>query len=127
MNSKRLIILSSVLALLLFSADSVYSQRSRRSVKDATWQNTVDDSKRGNVILGLRDKWSALGNYTAAFLVTAPGKKKFRGQTKATKDDWAYVNFPKDFNGKPVARGVYTVIFYANGVIVGRSNFRFRP
>ena len=127
MNSKRLIILCCLVALSVFSVESVLAQRGRKAVKDATWQTSVDDSKRGIVTLGIRDKWAAMGSFTASFAVTAPNKKKFSARTKTTQDDWGYIRFPKDFGGKRPAAGTYTVVFYANGVIIGRDKFTFRP
>ncbi len=38
-----------------------------------------------------------------------------------------YINFPDDFDGNPLASGTYTVVFYANGVIIERDKFRFLP
>jgi hypothetical protein len=127
MNPKRLIILCCLLALFVFSADSVYAQRNRKSVKNVSWQTSVNDSERGVVILGIRDKWGTLGSFTALYVVTAPSKKKFRARTTTTQDDWAYISFPDDFDGNPLASGTYTVVFYANGVIIGRDKFKFRP
>jgi hypothetical protein len=127
MNSKRLFILCCLLALTFFGAASVSAQRSRNAVKDATWQTSVSDSTRGTVTLGIRDKWAAMKRYTASYVVTAPNKKQFRAQTKTSQDDWAYITFPKDFGGSTLAAGTYTVVFYANGVVVGRDKFRFRP
>jgi hypothetical protein len=114
MNPKRLIILCCLLTLFGFSADSVYAQRNR-------------NSERGVVILGIRDKWGTLGSFTASYVVTAPSKKKFRARTTTTGDDWAYISFPGDFDGNSPPSGTYTVVFYANGLIVGRDKFKFRP
>jgi len=127
MNPKRLIFLCCLLVLITCNANSAYAQGNRKSVKNVSWQTSVDDSSRGVVILGIRDKWATLGSFTASYVVTAPSKKKFRARTTTTQDDWAYISFPDDFDGNPLASGTYTVVFYANGVIIGRDKFRFRP
>ncbi|MEO6589057.1 MAG: hypothetical protein ABIP06_06995 [Pyrinomonadaceae bacterium] len=127
-NLKFLPYLCGVLILLVFSSDFAHAQRKRSPVKKASWQYSVPtDISRGNLTLGIRDKWGDMGSFNALFVVTAPSKKVFRARTSTTGDEWAYVNFPDDFDGNPIASGTYTVVFYANGVVIGRSKFRFRP
>ena len=132
MNKMRLTLLTCLLALLVLGANSAYAQSTRSAIKNATWQTSVDDSRQGTVTLGLRDKWGTVGRYTASFVVTAPSKRKtrvpkFQGWTTVSGDDFGYISFPDDFDGKPLAGGTYTVIFYADGIIVGRDKFKFRP
>lgn len=125
MNNKRLIFAGLLFSLMfIIGADSAFAQRNR--VKSATWQTSVNDQNRSNVVLGVRDKWGTLGNYRATFVVTAPGRKTFRGTASTTGDEWAYINFPGDFSGSPSASGTYTVVFYVNGVVIGRDRFRYR-
>lgn len=128
LNTKNLIFSCLFFTLIWFiSVDSATAQRNRNPVKNATWQTSVDDSERGNVVLGIRDKWATLGSYNALFVVTAPSKKTFRARTATTDDEWAYINFPDGFNGSPLATGTYTVVFYVNGIVIGRDKFKFRP
>lgn len=126
--SKKRVIFAGLLFSLIFlvGADSAFAQRNRKSVKSATWQTSVNDQNRRNVVLGVRDKWGTLGSYRATFVVAAPGRKTFRGQTSTRGDEWAYINFPDDFNVNPLANGTYSVVFYVEGVRVGRDRFRYR-
>ena len=128
MKNRRLILFSFLFTLIMFAGiNSVYAQRNQNAVKRATWQTSVDDSKRGTITLGVRDKWSSLGRFMATFVVTAPNGKTFRGRMATSQDDWAYINFPTGFNGNPQAIGTYKVVFYVNGVVIGRDKFKFRP
>lgn len=128
MKTKRLIFSCLLFTLVMFAGiGSASAQRGKNSVKNATWQTSVDDSERGRVVLGIRDKWGTLGSFTATFVVTAPNKKTFRGRTTTTGDEWAYIEFPAEFSGNPRSAGTYKVVFYANGVVIGRDRFRFRP
>lgn len=97
-----------------------------QSVKDATWQTSVNDSERGVVTLGVRDKWGTMRSFTAKFVATI-GRKTYRGQMSTTQDEWAYIDFPGGFPGSTPKAGTYKVVFYVNGVIIGRDRFRFRP
>ena len=127
MNNKHLIFAGLLFSLMfVFGADSALAQRSRNRVKEATWQTSVNDQNRRSVVLGVRDKWGTLGSFRATFVVTAPGGKTFRGAASTTGDEWAYINFPDDFSGNPSATGTYTVVFYVNGVRIGRDRFRYR-
>ncbi len=128
MKNKRLIFFCFLFTLIMFTGiRSAYAQRSQNAVKKATWQTSVDDSRRGSVTLGVRDKWGSLGRFTATFIVTAPNGKTFRGQMATTQDEWAYIDFPSQFSGSPRAGGNYKVVFSVNGVVIGRDKFRFRP
>lgn len=127
-NLKSLFYLCGILALLIVSVNSTYAQSKRNRVKDASWQYSVPPTlSRGSATLGIRDKYGDMGSFNALFVVTAPNKKVFRAQTTTTQDEWAYVNFPADFDGNPITNGTYTVVFYADGVVIGRSKFKFRP
>ncbi|MBS1796205.1 MAG: hypothetical protein JSS81_20295 [Acidobacteria bacterium] len=125
---KRLLVFSvCLLALTIFGGFGTVRAQGSAAVRRATWQTSVDDSSRGNVVLGIRDKWGSLGRFTASFTVTGPNGKTFRGRTTTTGDEWAYINFPGEFSGGAKAGGTYRVVFYANGVVIGRDRFRFRP
>ena len=101
-------------------------QTSGQSVSEATWQTSVNDSQRGVVTLGVRDKWGTMGSFTAKF-VASIGRKTFRGEMSTTQDEWAYIDFPGDFQGGAPAAGTYKVTFYVKGVVIGRDRFRYRP
>ena len=127
MNMKRLIILCCFLALFIFNADSVCAQRSRKPAKKVLWQTSVDVSEPGLVTLGIRDKEGTLEKFSAAFVVTATaGKRKHRARTVGTNSSWAYVSFPGDFAPSTLRSGTYTIVFYGNGVVIGREKFKFR-
>lgn len=128
MKSKQLVLSYFLFTLFfLIGINSSYAQTKKSSIKNVAWQTSVNDSNRRKVVLGIRDKWGDLGKFTAAFVVIAPNKKKFRAQISTTDSEWAYVNFPSDFDRLPRSIGTYTVVFYANGVIIQRDKFRFRP
>jgi len=127
-NVKCLVYLCCILAVLICSVGSASAQRRRAAVKNANWQISVPPNmSRSNAQLGIRDKYGDTRSFKAAFVVTGPGKKVFRARAAGTGDEWAYINFPDDFDGTPTKRGTFTVVFYANGVVVGRSTFKFRP
>lgn len=128
MKNKLLIFPGLLFILVTFAGlQSNYAQRGAQAVKKATWQTSVDDSSRGTVTLGVRDKWGSLGSFTATFAVTAPNGKRFRGRMATTGDEWAFIEFPGQFSGRPRAGGTYKVVFSVNRVVIGRDKFKFRP
>lgn len=128
MKISKLVFSLSIFTFLFFIGIN-YSQAQTRNkaIKNVSWQTSVNDSERGKVVLGLRDKWAELGKFTASFVVISPTKKKFKAQIETTDDGWAYVDFPSDFDGLPRSIGTYTVNFYADGVFIRRDQFKFRP
>ncbi len=102
-----------------------FANANGQSVRRATWQTSVDDSRRGVVTLGVRDKWGTMGRFTATF-VAKIGARTFRGRMSSTGDEWAYIDFPSQFGNAAPTAGTYTVTFYVNGVVIGRDRFRYR-
>ncbi|MGB5013736.1 MAG: hypothetical protein WBO68_06860, partial [Pyrinomonadaceae bacterium] len=76
--------------------------------------------------LGVRDKWGTMGSFTAKFVATI-GKKTYRGQMSSSQDNWAYIDFPREFQGSGPKAGTYRVTFYVKGVVIARDRFRYRP
>lgn len=125
MNTRKTLILGiAALAVLFFASESALAQ-SQSKVRRATWQTSVDDSQRGVVTLGLRDKWGTLGRFTATFVVRQ-GRTSYTGRMASTGDEWAYIDFPSQFGGGRPASGTYRVTFYVSGVVVGSDSFQFR-
>lgn len=125
--SKIVFSLSFFIFLSLVGSNNLHAQTRHKAIKNVSWQTSVNDSERGKVVLGLRDKWGELKKFTASFVVISPTKKKFKAQIETVNDEWAYVTFPTDFDGLPRSIGTYTVNFYADGVFIRRDKFRFRP
>lgn len=125
MNTRKAMIFAvAVFAVVFFASESALGQ-SQSKVRRATWQTSVDDSQRGVVTLGLRDKWGTLGRFTATFVVRQ-GRNSYTGRMASTGDEWAYIDFPSQFPGRQPPAGSYKVTFYVSGVVVGSDSFRFR-
>ena len=128
MKLKYLACFCFALALVVFSTDFAYSQNRRSAVKSANWQTSVPEIvSTENSSLGIRDKWGSLGTFDASFVVTAPDKKVYKARSKGKDDEFVYVDFPTDFGGAPAMAGVYKVVFYVNGIVIGRDKFKYRP
>jgi hypothetical protein len=57
------------------------------------WQQSIMPA----VELGVRDKWGALGSYTAVFVVTTPDGLEFKASREVKGDEWGLVYFPANF------------------------------
>ncbi len=105
-----------------------HSPKNRASVKNANWQTSVPEIiDREKTSLGVRDKWGSLGTYNVLFVARSSDKKVFRAKTRGKGDDWAMVDFPFKFQGKPMTGDTLTVLFYVNGVFIGRDEFTYNP
>jgi hypothetical protein len=85
------------------------------------WQ--VDEG--ASIKLGVRDKFSVLGRYSATFIVTAPNGKKFYKSIDVEGDQWGDVVYPDDFKqSRTVATsGLHTWECVVNGEIALRGKF----
>ena len=127
----------SICALLTVLGATVYSQKTPLYTK-GTWQTSLDPGKwvegkpyaytaSGNMKIGVRDKYGAMGGYTASFVVTTPNNKSFKQSVKVAGDDWGYASFPDDFNASGLASGIYSVKIYVRSQVVVSFKVKYTP
>ena len=66
----------------------------------------------------MRDKFGAMGGYSATFVVTAPNNRAYKDVVKVAGDDWGYAAFPDDFNTSALRRGICSVKIYVKNQLV---------
>jgi len=127
MKQKFIIYSISFFILSAFFTTNAFGQNKSKEVKNATWQTSVSEIVNvNNPTIGIRDKWGSLESYDALFVVTGPNKKIYKARAKGTGDEFTYVNFPSDFDKKTSLQGIYKVVFYVNGFVIGRDKFKFQ-
>ena len=90
------------------------------SLEPAKW---VDDkpyvyTASGSIKIGVRDKFGAMGGYSATFVVTAPNNRAYKELVKVSGDDWGYATFPDNFNASALRPGIYSVKIHVKNRLV---------
>ena len=136
-TSKKLVVcFATVLALLLFSATG-YTQKSAMYTR-GNWQTSLDPAKwvegkpyvytaRGSIKIGVRDKFGAMGGYSATFVVTGPNNRAYKEVVKVAGDDWGYATFPDDFNTSALRSGICSVKIYVKNQLVVAFKVNYTP
>jgi hypothetical protein len=90
-----------------------------RPSAEPNWQLSMTPE----IQLGVRDKYGALGTYTAVFVVNGPNGSTYRAQQQPNDLGWCFVYFPMSFQafGAP---GNYLWHAEVNGNIVVQGQFR---
>lgn len=123
-------------ALLLFSHVG-YGQKSAMYTR-GNWQTSLDPAEwiegkpyvytaRGSIKIGVRDKFGAMGGYSATFVVTGPNNRAYKEQVKVAGDDWGYATFPNDFNASTLRPGIYSVKISVKNQLVVAFKVNYTP
>jgi hypothetical protein len=78
-------------------------------------------------VLGVRDKYGALGSFTAEFVVTAADGKSAKVRKNGRGNEFCEVRFPYDFKGPAtMATGNFSYKILANGNVIAVGTFEYR-
>lgn len=78
--------------------------------------------------IGLRDKFGDTDNYDVTATVLMPDGSLARADTTLTGTDWAYLQFPDDFDGGSTdLAGAYTVPWTIDDSLVACDGFAIPP
>ena len=102
------------------------------------WQTSLEPAKwvdgkpyvytaSGSIKIGVRDKFGAMGGYSATFVVTAPNSRAYKELVKVSGDDWGYATFPDDFNASSLRRGIWSVKIYVKSQLVVAFKVNYTP
>jgi hypothetical protein len=135
--SKRLAACFAIVFVLLLSSPAGYCQKTAMYTR-GNWQTSLDPAKwvdgrpyvytaSGSIKIGVRDKFGAMGGYSATFVVTAPNNRSYKEVVKVAADDWGYATFPDDFNASGLRPGICSVKIYVKNQLVVAFKINYTP
>ena len=102
------------------------------------WQTSLDPAKwvdghpyvytaSGSIKVGVRDKYGAMGGYSATFVVTAPNNRAYKQRVKVAGDEFGFATFPDNFNTSDLRPGIYSVKIYVKNQLVVAFKVKYTP
>ena len=126
--SKKLALCFAATVTLLLFSQTGYCQKTAMYTR-GNWQTSLDPGKwvegkpyvytaSGSMKIGVRDKFGAMGGYSATFVVTMPNNRVYKELVKVAGDDWGYATFPDDFKASALRPGTCSVKIYVKNQLV---------